>query len=201
MKELIQIQTQLRAPKSQYNKFGGYAYRSCEDILNAVKPLLADTKTFITLNDEVVLIGTRYYIKATATIFNSDGQSVSVSAMACESEPLKGMTAAQTTGATSSYARKYALNGLLAIDDAKDDDTLNTHDKGTKAKAKTQAPAQDDNRADEEAAINAINAAATRAELNQVWSNIKSTNPELTAKGTAVFAAAQARGQQLPQAS
>ena len=201
MKELIQIQTQLRAPKSQYNKFGGYAYRSCEDILNAVKPLLADTKTFITLNDEVVLIGTRYYIKATATIFNSDGQSVSVSAMACESEPLKGMTAAQTSGATSSYARKYALNGLLAIDDAKDDDTLNTHDKGTKAKAKTQAPAQDDNRADEEAAINAINAAATRAELNQVWSNIKSTNPELTAKGTAVFAAAQARGQQLPQAS
>ena len=201
MKELIQIQTQLRAPKSQYNKFGGYAYRSCEDILNAVKPLLADTKTFITLNDAVVLIGTRYYIKATATIFNSDGQSVSVSAMACESEPLKGMTAAQTSGATSSYARKYALNGLLAIDDAKDDDTLNTHDKGTKAKAKTQAPAQDDNRADEEAAINAINAAATRAELNQVWSNIKSTNPELTAKGTAVFAAAQARGQQLPQAS
>ena len=201
MKELIQIQTQLRAPKSQYNKFGGYAYRSCEDILNAVKPLLADTKTFITLNDEVVLIGTRYYIKATATIFNSDGQSVSVSAMACESEPLKGMTAAQTTGATSSYARKYALNGLLAIDYAKDDDTLNTHDKGTKAKAKTQAPAQDDNRADEEAAINAINAAATRAELNQVWSNIKSTNPELTAKGTAVFAAAQARGQQLPHAS
>ena len=196
MKELIQIQTQLRAPKSQYNKFGGYAYRSCEDILNAVKPLLADTKTFITLNDEVVLIGTRYYIKATATIFNSDGQSVSVSAMACESEPLKGMTAAQTTGATSSYARKYALNGLLAIDDAKDDDTLNTHDKGTKAKAKTQAPAQDDNRADEEAAINAINAAATRAELNQVWSNIKSTNPELTAKGTAVFAAAPARGPQ-----
>ena len=193
MKELISIQANLRAPKSQFNKFGGYAYRSCEDILNAVKPLLSGTGCYITLNDDIVAIGNRYYVKATATIYNPEGKSVSTTAYACESEPLKGMTAAQTTGATSSYARKYALNGLLAIDDAKDDDTLNN---GKNVKAK---PAVED--AAVEAAINAINAAANSDELGKVWGNIKVTNPELTGRNSPVWQAAQKRGQQFNAAS
>ena len=119
-KKLWLIQQQLNAPKNQYNKFGGYSYRSCEDILEGVKPLL-DCLT-LTLNDEIVLIGDRYYVKATATL--SDGEdAIAVTAYAREEEQQKGMVGAQLTGATSSYARKYALNGLFCIDDAKDPDT------------------------------------------------------------------------------
>ncbi len=129
MKELIAIQTELKAPKSKFNSFGKYAYRSLEDIFEALKPLLAKQKCFVSVNDEIVLIGDRYYIKATATIRNDSGDSVSVSAMAREEESKKGMDSAQLTGATSSYARKYALNGLFAIDDTQDADATNTHDK------------------------------------------------------------------------
>lgn len=119
-KKLWLIQQQLNAPKNQYNKFGGYPYRSCEDILEGVKPLL-DGLT-LTLDDEIVLIGNRYYVKATAKI--SDGEDeIAVTAYAREEEQQKGMVSAQLTGATSSYARKYALNGLFCIDDAKDPDT------------------------------------------------------------------------------
>ncbi|WP_368742961.1 ERF family protein [Enterobacter asburiae] len=117
---LADIQAHLNAPKDQYNSFGKYKYRSCEDILEGVKPLLKGL--FLSISDEIVLIGDRYYVKATATI--TDGEnSHSASAMAREEESKKGMDAAQVTGATSSYARKYCLNGLFGIDDAKDADT------------------------------------------------------------------------------
>lgn len=121
MKILNKIQKELKAPKAQKNTFGNYNYRSCEDILEAVKPLLEDAT--LTINDEVVLIGDRYYIKATATI-KQGAESFSISAFAREPEGRKGMDEAQVTAATSSYARKYALNGLFAIDDTKDADTM-----------------------------------------------------------------------------
>jgi len=125
--KLAAIQAALKAPKSQFNKFGGYKYRKAEDILEAVKPLLKQYGCTLTCTDELQLIGDRYYIKATATITNSeDGISVSTTAYAREEEEKKGMDGSQVTGASSSYARKYALNGLLCIDDTADSDTTNT---------------------------------------------------------------------------
>ena len=119
-KKLWTIQQTLNAPKGQYNNFGKYSYRSAEDILEAVKPLLQNVTLMV--SDDIVLIGDRYYVKATATL--SDGEdSISATAFAREEQELKGMSAGQITGATSSYARKYALNGLFCIDDAKDADT------------------------------------------------------------------------------
>ena len=117
------IQQKLKAPKGQYNSFGQYKYRSCEDILEGVKPLLKEYKLVLLFNDEIVQISERYYVKATAKI--TDGkESISATAYAREQVTKKGMDESQITGATSSYARKYALNGLLAIDDAKDADTM-----------------------------------------------------------------------------
>ena len=124
--KLAAIQAALKAPKSQFNKFGGYKYRKAEDILEAVKPLLKEHGCTLTCTDELQLVGDRYYIKATATITNSeDGVSVSTTAYAREEEEKKGMDGSQVTGASSSYARKYALNGLLCIDDTADSDTTN----------------------------------------------------------------------------
>jgi len=118
--KLAKIQQELKAPKGQFNKFANFNYRSCEDILEAVKPLLGDLT--LTISDEVVNIGDRYYVKATASL--ADGTAtVEISAFAREADEKKGMDDAQITGATSSYARKYALNGLFAIDDTKDADT------------------------------------------------------------------------------
>ena len=122
MEILNKIQKELKAPKNQYNAFGKYKYRSCEDILEAVKPLLNNATLII--NDEMVVIGERYYIKATATLTEAD-KSISATAYAREPEEKKGMDSAQITGATSSYARKYALNGLFLIDDTKDSDPTN----------------------------------------------------------------------------
>ena len=119
VEKLSKIQQELKAPKNQRNTFGGYNYRSCEDILEAVKPLL--NGLILTLNDEIIQVGTRVYVKATATI--TDGEhSISTSANAREPESKKGMDESQITGAASSYARKYALNGLFDIDDTKDAD-------------------------------------------------------------------------------
>lgn len=130
--KLMKIQSELKAPKGQYNSFGKYAYRSCEDILEGVKPLLAANKATLRITDEVVMIGDRYYIKATAIIGEIEGgEGISVSAFAREDETKKGMDLAQVTGSVSSYARKYALNGLFCIDDTKDSDSTNTHDKST----------------------------------------------------------------------
>ena len=124
---LSKIQKEMKAPKSQFNAFGKYKYRSCEDILEAVKPFLNGTVLYI--SDEMVLIGERYYIKATATLRNGD-EAVSVTAYAREEVEKKGMDSSQITGAASSYARKYALNGLFLIDDTKDSDATNEHGKG-----------------------------------------------------------------------
>mgnify|MGYP003148703635 FL=1 len=124
------IQTELKAPKGQTNKFGGYKYRSCEDILEAVKPLLNKYNCFLTISDEVVEVGGRVYVKTTATVHESHSDPIAeTTAYARESETKKGMDEAQITGSASSYARKYALNGLFAIDDTKDPDATNTHGK------------------------------------------------------------------------
>lgn len=133
IKKLQKIQSEIKAPKGQTNKFGNYKYRSCEDILEAVKPLLAEQELAILISDEIILVGERYYIKATATLTDGKGE-ISVTALAREEENKKGMDASQLTGSTSSYARKYALNGLLAIDDTKDSDSTNTHNKTKKKK-------------------------------------------------------------------
>ena len=122
MKQLIEIQKELKAPKGQYNSFGKYKYRSAEDILEAVKPLLHKHECQLTLSDEIVLIGERYYVKAIATIECGE-KRVYTSAYAREDLDKKGMDGSQITGTASSYARKYALNGLFLIDDTKDADT------------------------------------------------------------------------------
>lgn len=132
---LAEIQRELKAPKNQFNKFGNYKYRSCEDILEAVKPLLNDL--VLTIGDEIVNVGDRYYIKATAVLTNGE-QFVENSAFARESLSKKGMDDAQVSGSTSSYARKYALNGLFLIDDQKDLDNLND---GKEEKSVSKRPA------------------------------------------------------------
>ena len=122
------IQHKLKAPKGQYNSFGKYNYRSCEDILEGVKPLLKEHDLALLIDDEIVQIGERYYVKATAKI--TDGREfVSATAYAREPDTKKGMDESQITGATSSYARKYALNALLCIDDTKDADTMDNSKK------------------------------------------------------------------------
>lgn len=125
MKELITIQSELKAPKTQFNKFGGYKYRKAEDILEAVKPLLAKQKCTLIITDDIVLVGNRIYVKATATIKNEKGECETSTGWAREEETKKGMDGSQITGASSSYARKYALNGLFAIDDNADSDATN----------------------------------------------------------------------------
>ncbi|EGT3757630.1 ERF family protein [Clostridioides difficile] len=131
--KLVNIQNALKAPKSQYNSFGKYNYRSCEDILEGLKPILKEEKALVILDDKVVQIGTRFYVEATATLIDAEtGETVSTKALAREDETKKGMDLAQVTGSVSSYARKYALNGLFCIDDTKDSDATNTHGKEQK---------------------------------------------------------------------
>ena len=128
--KLAVIQQKLIAPKSQYNSFGKYNYRSCEDILEGLKPCMKEVGAAVTVSDEVVMIGDRYYIKATARLIDTEsGQSVENTAYARESDGKKGMDESQVTGSTSSYARKYALNGLFCIDDVKDADTRDNRQK------------------------------------------------------------------------
>lgn len=154
---LAKVQQQLKAPKNQRNNYGGYNYRSCEDILEAVKPLLGALSLSLLINDEIVLIGERYYVKATATIYDYKGNYVSNSGYAREELTRKGMDSAQITGAASSYARKYALNGLFAIDDTKDVDALNN---GEEEKPKKTATKQ--------TTITAKQALAELAKVNSV---------------------------------
>jgi hypothetical protein len=137
---LSDIQQRLKAPKNQRNTFGNYNYRSCEDILEAVKPLLG--RAVLTLTDEVLAVGSRIYVKATASLTEGD-KTTQVSAYAREAESQKGMSDPQLTGSASSYARKYALNGLFCIDDTKDDDVTNTHEKETPAKPPKQTKLAD----------------------------------------------------------
>lgn len=141
--KLLNIQTELKAPKGQYNSYGGYKYRSCEDILEAIKPLLKDNKCTLRITDEIVHIGERYYVKATACLTDleeSDGyreRDVQNTAYAREEDVKKGMDGSQITGTASSYARKYALNGLFLIDDTKDAD-MDEHKKETGEEEKTE---------------------------------------------------------------
>lgn len=126
VEKLLKIQTTLKAPKGQWNDFSKFKYRSCEDILEALKPLLKEVKATLIIKDELEQVGDRYYIKATAILYNNeDDGHISTHAYAREEETKKGMDASQITGTASSYARKYALNGLFAIDDTKDADTQN----------------------------------------------------------------------------
>ena len=139
MKELITIQSELKAPKSQFNRFGGYKYRKAEDILEAVKPLLAKEKCTLVLTDDIVSVGNRIYVKSLATLKNNSGETEMSVGYAREEETKKGMDGSQITGASSSYARKCALNGLFAIDDNADSDTTNTD---TKSESSTQQASQ-----------------------------------------------------------
>lgn len=160
MKELSIIQSKLNAPKDLKNNFGNYFYRSCESILRALKPLLTETKCTLTLTDEPIQIGERFYIKATATLTNEAGEKVSTDAVAREPINKKGMDDSQVTGATSSYARKYALNGLFAIDDSRDSDVTNTGD--TTASGKVNSKSLN-------AAIKELSQAKSETELQAVW--------------------------------
>lgn len=137
MNILAEIQGRLKAPKSQTNTFGNYKYRNCEDILEALKPLLLESEAWLIISDDLVQIGDRYYVNATATLMHDDKIIGVASAFARETEQKKGMDDAQVTGAASSYARKYALNGLFAIDDTKDADTTN---KGNGEKKEPEKP-------------------------------------------------------------
>ena len=127
--KLAQLQNELHAPKSQYNSFGKYNYRKCEDILEAVKPLLVKYGMTLTISDEMVFAGDRHYIKATCTLLDADNIVYECYGWAREEEEKKGMDQSQITGAASSYARKYALNGMFLIDDSVDSDQTNNHEK------------------------------------------------------------------------
>lgn len=168
MQRLIQIQQKLKAPKNQKNTFGNYMYRSAEDILEAVKPFLEAQNTALLLKDEIINIGERFYVKATATLFGDDGKEIaSTSAFAREEESKKGQDASQLTGSTSSYARKYALNGLFAIDDNKDADATNTH---SKEEVKTQKEQIKEVKNDNDILAGIVQC-KTEQECNDYWKN------------------------------
>lgn len=158
MKELIDIQSRLSVPKSLRNSFGNYNYRSAELILEALKPLLKENNCTLTINDDIVMVGDRTYIKATATIRNEKGETETTTAFAREPLSKKGQDDSQVTGAASSYARKYALNGLFCIDDTKDADALNVNKEYTQA--------ADDNL---EGIIANINMTSTIEDLTRIW--------------------------------
>lgn len=159
--QLLAVQAQLKAPKGQFNNFGNYKYRSCEDILESVKPLLAEHGLTLSLSDSVQEVGGRIYVKATAYLANEESEGVYTEAFAREEETKKGMDSSQITGAASSYARKYALNGLFLIDDTKDSDSTNTHGKEPEPKA-APAPAKEESIMDK--AVNYLKAARDRQE-------------------------------------
>ena len=142
--KLMNIQANLKAPKGQYNSFGKYSYRNAEDILEALKHLLKDYKATVTLKDDLLLIGDRYYLQATATFTDIEsGESVIVTSLAREEETKKGYDVSQLTGSTSSYARKYALNGLMLIDNSElDPDSINTFEKESNTQIKSLSEAQ-----------------------------------------------------------
>lgn len=164
MNKLNEIQQKLKAPKGQYNSFGKYNYRSCEDILEAVKPLLG--KSTLTISDQVVNLGNRFYIKASVTL-KDDKEEWTATAYARESETKKGMDESQITGTASSYARKYALNGLFCIDDTKDADTM-------------------ENKEDVTGAIKKLEGAKTIPELTDIFRSLKDSekkNPDVIQAG------------------
>ena len=139
LKKLMSIQTKIKAPKNLYNSFGKYKYRNAEGICEAVKPYLEEHDCSLTLSDEIIAVGDRVYVKATATLYdNETGEAISVSAMAREAEEKKGMDESQITGTASSYARKYALNGLFLLDDTKDADSDEHHNEAEGKKKRAE---------------------------------------------------------------
>lgn len=150
VESMAAIQSSLKAPKGQTNKFGGYKYRSCEDILEAVKPLLKKHKLVLTITDDMTEVGGRVYVKATASVHNAEGHSILTNGFAREEENKKGMDSSQITGSASSYARKYALNGLFCIDDTKDSDATNSHGRTAPAKKAPTKKASASGMSDEE---------------------------------------------------
>ncbi len=148
---LQSIQQSLVAPKGQYNSFGKYSYRSAEDILEALKPILQEHDAVLILQDGIVQIGDRYYVEATATLY-AVGETIGTTAYAREDDSKKGMDGSQVTGAASSYARKYALNGLFMIDDNKDPDTDEYHNQNSQAGRTSQKPALKTNSKQEQSA-------------------------------------------------
>jgi hypothetical protein len=156
--KLALIQQELCAPKNQYNSYGKYNYRSCEDILEGLKPCLEKTGCALTISDELIVVGERYYVKATATLHDNETDfKISNTAYAREEETVKGMSSSQITGAASSYARKYALNGLFCIDDVKDADTRDNRQKEAKAQKQAEAEQQKiANQLIDEAKVNAL---------------------------------------------
>jgi len=182
MKELIKIQAELKCKKSQFNSFGKYNYRSAEDILEAVKPLLAANDCFLTVSDEVVEVGGRIYIKATATIYGPPvitadttdikWNFISAVGYAREPEQKKGMDECQITGSASSYARKYALNGLFAIDDTKDSDSLppaKTAKSGYPATPTPKPPPPKEQKYTQSQVITALRSATSKKALGDKW--------------------------------
>lgn len=176
-KKLLNIQKELNVPKGQYNKFGGYSYRNAEDILNAIKPLLWENEcTAFFRKDVIEQVGDRYYLVATFDFVDiSTGEKITVEARAREEEKKKGMDASQITGAASSYARKYALNGIFLIDDAKDADT-NEYQKQQKQGANTKQQKQYINDNQLQQIYNGINQLA----------QMTNQNPDIVASGILV---------------
>lgn len=183
MIELQKIQRKLNVPKSLFNSFGNFKYRSAEQIFEAVKPLLEEQKCFLTLSDEIIFVGDRFYVKATATITNSQGQSVSTSALAREALSKKGSDDAQITGAASSYARKYALGGLFLIDDGQDPDSQDNSGKTAVSTAhsalkaptpRAAAKAAETPAFDLNTAMKEVLGATSREQLQQIFTQRKS---------------------------
>lgn len=172
---LIRVQQRLKAPKSQRNNFGNYNYRSCEDILEAVKPLLEQEDATLTLSDELTQVGDRYYVKATAKFVQGD-DTIETTAYAREAETKKGMDDSQITGTASSYARKYALNGLFLIDDTKDADTDEYRKSTTQRVPKIEATPE--RKIDFKEVDETLRAIETLAELNLYWAELMPTKKQ-----------------------
>lgn len=177
------IQQKLNAPKDLYNEFGKYQYRSCESILKAVKPLLAQTGTTLMMSDKIILIGDRFYVQSTAELRNDNNGMVYAVGFAREDLAKKGMDGAQLTGATSSYARKYALNALFAIDDNKDSDTTNKHKTGD-ADITAQAVAE-------------LAAATSTEQVKAIYAKYSQMAPNLCGKQGKIYKAVINRGSEL----
>lgn len=180
MEELINIQNELKAPKNLYNTFGKYYYRNAEGIMEAVKPLLKKYGCILTLSDDVRLVGERYYIYATATLTNKGGNTVSVTAEAREDPSKKGMDGMQLTGTASSYARKYALNGLFLIDDTKDADTDEYKAEADSRAKREKIDAEKQREAQIEEACAAMRAVKSREEFVTCWEQWRNLIPSGT---------------------
>jgi hypothetical protein len=178
--KLSHIQNELKAPKNQFNKFGNYKYRSCEDILEALKPLCAKYKATLIIYDEIVMIGDRYYVKAIAKLYDQETTDyIEAYAFARESQAKNRMDDSQVTGATSSYARKYALNGLFNIDDTKDFDTNEVHQQSNQKQGNTQPKQQPQQQGFEQANL--------MANIDNCLKKLKELGVDINSKGSIDF--------------